>query len=51
MLSQRKAMGMEESSRKRMDLCRVSESSFGRPAPKAWEQSGSMPRAKPERTE
>lgn len=51
MFSQSKAIGMEQRRRKSIERWRVRERSSGRLAPKAWEHNGSMPRARPERTE
>lgn len=51
MLSQRREMGSDETARKITERWSVTERSLGRWAPKAWEQSGSMPKANPDSTE
>lgn len=50
-MSQRREMGSEKSSNMRIVLCKVRESNEKFLEPKAWVQRGSMPVAKPERTE
>lgn len=51
MKTQRRKMGREEKRRKMMDRWKVVERRVDSPAPNAWEQRGSMPSEKPERTE